>query len=192
MYVKTQWNSLSCNLLFLGVTYVYLSSPRKIKQNTSIMEILSLEGYLVASPFNRSVVFNLRGDHDELHQNFQWRFSNYTQCSPSTPSPNASMPLRFWKVPQVTVNCFSSPNPQYRLWTTKRNLDAGHAVLNFFSERKLIILLRQTSFYSTLPCWASHLFYRFQGCAMLLRASLSAPFFQQHLFAHFMSLCHIW
>ena len=47
-------------LLLASVTWVYLSGPRKIKQNTSIMEILQLEGYLVASPLlsNKSVVFS--------------------------------------------------------------------------------------------------------------------------------------
>ena len=47
-------------LLLASVTWVYLSGPRKIKQNTSILEILRLEGYLVASPLysSKSVVFN--------------------------------------------------------------------------------------------------------------------------------------
>ena len=98
-------------LLLASVTWVYLSGPRKIKQNTSILEILRLEGYLVASPLvsSKAVVFNQGETMKDAIRIPCVAFQTIHSAPPSTPSPNSGVPLGFGKVPRVIVKCFSTP-----------------------------------------------------------------------------------
>ena len=198
-------------LLLASVTWVYLSGPRKIKQNTSILEILRLEGYLVASPLysSKSVVFNQGETVKDAIRIPCVAFQPYTVL-PINSFPEFWCAPRVWKGPTGHCEMLLHPTPREQLWTTKRNFDSGHAILNLVSERKLVIPLQHpeqadlillhfawlhftsTAFltnWRSLQCFFEQVYWQhFPNNICSLRVSVSHLVFLQYL-KHFHYYC---
>lgn len=79
--------------------------------------------------------------------------SQYFQGMPIPYAVSLISPFsKFWHALHVlkdpTGNCeiYHSLTPQHQLYTTERSFDPGYAIFNFFSGKKLIIVLRHLVF----------------------------------------------